>query len=180
MNYIIAELSNYIMCGLLFIYLIESIWPLFVKGGDRIKSLYIRQSIYVLLIYTLGTITLLINLRDNRYIIIYVFGIMIMFIAGRICFTLYRNISRMLLNHICLFLSIGFIIQSRISFTHAFRQLIIVAICVALFVAVWPSVCRMFCRASVWLLCIQQWVAACAVLSSLQTFQIPFPVCSFV
>lgn len=141
MNYIIAELSNYIMCGLLFIYLIESIWPLFVKGGDRIKSLYIRQSIYVLLIYTLGTITLLINLRDNRYIIIYVFGIMIMFIAGRICFTLYRNISRMLLNHICLFLSIGFIIQSRISFTHAFRQLIIVAICVALFVAV-PIVIR--------------------------------------
>ena len=133
MNYIVMGLSNYIMIAFMGLYMIESFWPLFLKKGDLSRGVYIRQCVYILMIHTLGMTTLYFRTEDSKYILLYLFQVLVLLVVNRLSCIIYSKISRMMLNHMCLFLSVGFIMLSRINYDKAVKQLIITGCSVILF-----------------------------------------------
>lgn len=126
MNYIIVEFSRYIILGALGLYLIESVWPLFYKKGDTDRGVYVRQLVYICLIHTLSMVTLYLVTDSDGYMRMYVLQIILLFAINRLYVMIYPRCSRMLVNHMCLLITIGFVELSRISYDKAFRQYFIV------------------------------------------------------
>lgn len=128
MNYVIIELSNYIIMAILGAYLLSSIWPLFTNNKRRIKGVYVRQCLYILLFHTVGMSTLYFVNDDPKYIYLFLGQLFVTLIINRLSCLLYEKINRLLINHMCILLTFSFIILARLNFGKAFRQLIIIAI----------------------------------------------------
>ena len=134
MNILITELSRYIIVFAMGLYVIESFWPLFLKKGDANRGVYIRQYVYIILIHTLGMASLYLAKNENRYIIFYFVQMFVIFFINRLTCILYEKISRMLLNHMCLLLSVGCTILTRLNFDKAVRQFKIICVSLIIFV----------------------------------------------
>ena len=125
MSYIITEFSKYIICGALFLYLIESIWPLFKVGGDKDRGVYLRQTIYIMLIHILSMVSLYLITDDFIYIKLYVFQLLCIFLLNRLTVIIYDKGSCMMVNHMCLLMTIGFIEVARLAPQKSSKQIII-------------------------------------------------------
>lgn len=134
MDFLVTEISKYIMLAVAFLYAIESFWPLFIKNGDKIKGVYIRQYIYILMLHTLGMITLYLESEDPKYLFLWFAQLAAVFLANRFSCIIFPRISGMVINHMCFFLSIGFIVLSRIKFDSALHQFQIVVISFIVFI----------------------------------------------
>lgn len=132
MNYIITEFSRYIILVSLGLYLIESVWPLFYKKGDTNEGVYVRQMIYIFLIHTLSMVTLYLVTGSDGYMRLFTLQLILLFAVNRLMTMIYPRCSKMLVNHMCLLITIGFVELSRISYDKAFRQYFIVLVALAL------------------------------------------------
>lgn len=136
MNYFVAEISKYVMIAALLLYVIESYVGLFVHKGDYKVARYIRQYVYIILIDVAGMLNIYFHSLDSAVLIFMGIEIAVLFLISRFAAIIYRQISKMLLNHISLFLVIGFIIQSRLSFQVALRQFKITSVALVLFLVI--------------------------------------------
>lgn len=143
MNFLITELAKYIMIIVLGIYIIESTWQMFVHEGDKNHGVYVRQYIYIILLHTLGMLSLYINYDDPKYLYMYFLQLVALFIVNRMSCFIYDGLSRMALNHMCMLLSIGFIILARLNFNKSIRQSIIIGVALILFLVI-PAVIKNF------------------------------------
>lgn len=99
--------------------------------SDRVY-VYFRQNIYMILIYTLSFFVLIIENHDIRYLYFYIgslFCLCIYIVVNRI---IYKRANKLITNNICMLLSVGFIIISRLSFDKAIRQFSIAIIAIAI------------------------------------------------
>lgn len=136
MNLLVTELSKYFMIGFMALYVVESIWPMFVHEGDKNRGVYVRQYIYVLVVHTLGMVSMYIQFQDPKFLFLYFVQLVGLFVVNRISCLLYDSLSRMLLNHMCMLLSVGFIMLARLNFDKAIRQSLIIAVSLAVFVLI--------------------------------------------
>lgn len=143
MNYVIIEYSNYLIFISLALYLISSTWVLFANNPRKIRGVYIRQCIYMLMVHTVGMSTLFFVNDDPKYIYLYLAQVICSFVINRMCCLLYEKCNRLLLNHMNFLLTFSYIILSRLSFNKGVRQLILVAASAFLFLIV-PLVIRSF------------------------------------
>lgn len=136
MSYIITEFSRYIILGALGLYLIESVWPLFYKKGDTNPGVYIRQMVYIILIHTLSMVTLYLVTNSDGYMRLFTLQFILIFAVNRLMTMLYPRCSKMLVNHMCMLITIGFVELSRISYDKAFRQyfIVLVSLIICLFI----------------------------------------------
>lgn len=141
MNLLITEISKYIMLLCLWVYLIESVFALVHNNGDKRTGRYLRQYIYIFLIHTLGMITLYLKSEDIRYVFLYLIEAGVLFAFSRLALLCYKGINRMILNHMCMFLSIGFVMLSRISYVKAVRQFKIICFALIIFMII-PVIIR--------------------------------------
>ena len=154
MNYVIIELANYIMVLLIGIYTLLSFVALKRVENDNRKGIYAVLAIMTFLILSTGMITIYLYELEHpvleqptNYILCLFFAQVIVLIFICTLFSLiYTGFSRLALNHMCLMLSVGFIIQTRLSMVdhtlnHAIRQFIIIAISLILFLII-PAVIK--------------------------------------
>lgn len=141
MTYIITEFSKYIFIVAMGLYLIESIIPLFRKRGDSDRGVYIRQMVYIILIHALSMFTLYLVTEDGGFIRLYICQVICIFVVNRMAILIYDRASRMMINHMCLLLAVGFVVLSRLSYTAAFRQFIIVSVSLVLYMFI-PYIIR--------------------------------------
>ena len=114
MNLLVTELSKYMMLICLWIYIMESFLGLVRPNGDKKTGRFSRQYIYIFMIHTLGMVTLFLESDQYGYLILYGVQAGVLFLVSRLAILLYRGMNRMIINHMCLLLSIGFVIQSRL------------------------------------------------------------------
>jgi cell division protein FtsW (lipid II flippase) len=81
--------------------------------------------------------------QELKYLFFYLFQVLAIFATIILFWTLYPHTNRLLLNNMCLLLSIGFAILTRLSYARALRQFIIVAASLALALLV-PYIIRTF------------------------------------
>ena len=124
---LIVTLSRYFLLILATLYTLES-FTVFGYKREEDKQYILRKQL--MLIFFMDFMAfLVIFLKKEEINIIYFFGAqLIYFIVVQILYRIfYKKASLLLLNHMCMLLSVGFIILCRLDVATATRQLIIVA-----------------------------------------------------
>lgn len=124
---IIIELSKYLLLVLILLYTFES-FTVFRYEDDYDKRYILRKQL-LLIVFMDFTAFLVIFLKKEEVEIIYLFGALLLYLVSvQVLYRLfYKKSSILLLNHMCMLLSIGFIMITRLSPESAKRQFLIVA-----------------------------------------------------
>ena len=134
MQTMLVELSKYaILCSFL-LFTITG-FATIGKSGGRMFSL---QRFYLFFIHFLGFLTLFIQTKKVEYMAFYAAQLLFFVIIIVLYHILYPKMSKLIINNMCMLLAVGMLMISRITFTKAVKQfVIVVASCViGLFVPV--------------------------------------------
>lgn len=128
MVWYIKEFAKYVMALLLLLYTYESFAVFRYKYPEEKNGIYIRQNILMSLIHVLGFVSIYVAQKepDILYLFLCTFEFVILFAVIVLTRAIYPKVNRLILNNMCMLLSIGFIIIARISLTKAVSQFKIV------------------------------------------------------
>lgn len=128
MQHYIVELSKYAIAFIMCLYTFESFFVFRHDNElDRTGS-YIRQCIYLFLITLLSFASLTLQRGEIEYIFFFAFLEIALFSVIVLFSMIYPLCNRLLVNHMCMLLSIGFIMIARLDFSKAIKQFVIVAV----------------------------------------------------
>jgi len=122
MIHLITELSKYVMIILFAIYTWYSYVVLVIKNEERQKRMYKAQTTCMFLIHLDAFMVLFAVTKDFKILIFYgaqVLFVLFLFLIYRI---IYKRAARLVVNHMCMLLLVGFIILTRLNFENAIRQ----------------------------------------------------------
>lgn len=129
-------ISRYILIFLFALYTFDGFFAL--RNGmskSKEKGLYYLQNVWTLLLISICNVILYLNTENATYIVLMVSEITLVIALQIIYKAAYTGINNALLNHLCMLLSLGLIIISRLNTDRAIKQLII-----AIFAAVVTSI----------------------------------------
>ncbi len=154
MIHLITELSKYVMIILLAIYTWYSYVVLVLKNEERQKHMYKAQTTCMMLIHLDAFMVLFAVTKELKILIFYgaqVLFVLFLFLIYRI---IYKRAARLVVNHMCMLMLIGFIILTRLNFENAIRQFEI-AVVAAVISAFIPFLVRklIFLRKFTWFYC---------------------------
>lgn len=136
MAYLIVIYSKYFITLFLFLFLVCGFYSLRYANVTDQKTAANIQCVFLFLTQFTAYLTIVIRTRRMEYLIFYAF-LQIMTLAVPVfAWFLYPGINRILLNLMCMLLSAGLIILTRLDLTKAVRQLAIAAASFVLFLTV--------------------------------------------
>ena len=107
-------------------YTLESFIVFRYKQEEARRGIYLRQTILIFFIQFAAFMTLVIKSGDLQYLLFYGIDQLLLFGIIMITDMIYPKANRLIINHVCLLLGIGFIVLSRLSYTRALKQFLIV------------------------------------------------------
>ena len=116
--------------------------------ADKKQSMLRRQNQIMFLMHLMAFIVLYLEMEDIRIIMFYAAQV-IFFGATIILYTkIYPKVSRIVVNNMCMLLSIGFIMITRLSFEKSIKQFVIAAcaVVISLFVPVIIRKLKVLCE----------------------------------
>ena len=136
MQYYVVEFSKYAMALLMGIYTLESFFALGKKRDDGKNGVFIRQNVYMFLIQFLAYLSMCLQTGQIEYLFFYAFLQIALFSTIVLYQMIYPKCNRLLVNNMCLLLSIGFIMLTRLDYDKAMKQffIVVVSLVVALIV----------------------------------------------
>lgn len=124
---IIMEISKYLILIMMAIYTFEC----FSVFGyhDAYTKMWIlrRQSIWIFLIHFLAFLTMFLSMKEVKLLGFYVIQVAILGAIILFYNVLYPKVSRLVVNNMCMLLSVGFIMLTRLDYDNAVKQVMIVA-----------------------------------------------------
>lgn len=141
---LIVELSKYLILLIMILYTLESF--IVFRYEDDYDKRYILRKQLMLIVFLDFTAFLVIFLKQEKVKTIYLFGALLLYlVAVQALYRLfYKKASLLLLNHMCMLLSIGFIMLSRLDPDSAVRQFAIVAVATAIAMVVPIMIKKMY------------------------------------
>ncbi len=126
MSEYVIELSKYFICGLMVLYTVNCIY-LFRYGADcGRRPAHIIQNILMFLIQTLCFVDLVLCSGDPQYLFLFAFVEAFLLAVVFLVPAIYEQCNRTLLNNMCMLLGVGLMMISRLSFSNAIKQYVIV------------------------------------------------------
>ena len=126
-HYVIA-LSKYFIAIFLALYTYECFAVFRFQDEERRKGIYTRQIILMFFFHFSAFLTICVQTGELQYLFFYAFQQLAIF-ATLVLFELfYPTLNRLIVHNMCMLLTIGFIILTRLSFEKAMKQFIIVVI----------------------------------------------------
>ena len=124
---LMLDIARYLMILLMACYTYLN-FRYFGVGDDKKRRICRTQNVVMFFNHFLAYVIIYLMTGDGRMLVFY--GAQVLFFACYIGFSrlFYRNISRLLLNNMCMLLSVGFIMLTRLSNVRARRQFAIVVI----------------------------------------------------
>lgn len=124
---LIVDVSKYLMILLVTFYTYLN-FRFFSVKAEKKKRICGKQNIMMFLIHLLAYLILYLKTEEVKMLIFY--GAQVLFFLCYIYLyrLFYRNVSRLLVNNMCMLLCVGFIMLTRLSFDRAVRQFSIVVI----------------------------------------------------
>ncbi len=128
MTNLIVELTKYLMIFFFALYTYEGFSAFRAKLSEKKRSrIYHRQLLLMYLIHLSAYLAVYAVTEDVKMVLFYLFQVLFTVIVMSCYHLLYENGSKLLVNHMCMLLLIGFIILTRLSFEDAVRQYVIAA-----------------------------------------------------
>ncbi len=136
MQYYVVEFSKYAIALLMGLYTLESFFALGKKRDDGKNGVFIRQNVYMFLIQFLAYLSMCLQTGQIEYLFFYAFLQIALFSTIVLYQMIYPKCNRLLVNNMCLLLSIGFIMLTRLDYDKAMKQffIVVVSLVVALIV----------------------------------------------
>jgi cell division protein FtsW (lipid II flippase) len=93
-----------------------------VKEEIKKKKICRRQNVAMFTIHLLAYIIIWFETKDEKLLVFYLAQVLFFLVYLFFCRLFYRNISRLLVNNMCMLLSVSFIMLTRLSFDKAMKQ----------------------------------------------------------
>lgn len=133
---IIVGCAKYMMILLIAIYAYQCFAIFAFESAKAKKRILLYQNVIMFLIHFMAYMGMYFKMNENKILIFYAAQFVMLFAIIFVYTKIYPKISRLLVNNMCMLLTIGFIMITRLSYDKAVKQSIIVAgaVTVSLFV----------------------------------------------
>lgn len=121
-------MTKYGIVAVMIAYTILSFYLLVQKDRQRVRRLTLVENILILVYQLISYFTLYVALEDSRYMLFALLVIAAFFAIFLLYRTLYRHANMPLFNNMCMLLSVGLVVQSRLSFSNAVHQMMIASV----------------------------------------------------
>ena len=128
MELYVSEFSKYVITLLIALYTYESFAVFRKKQESDRNGIYTRQNILMFGLHFSCFIVICFETGDIMYLFFYAFQQIVLYATVILFRMLYPKTNRLLVNNMCMLLSIGFVILTRLSLGKTIRQFIIVMI----------------------------------------------------
>ena len=127
MTRLIIEISKYILIGLIVIYTLQCYLTFRKKDEDAREFLFLRQNVIMFCIHFVAFMVLYLKLEQPM--LLYFYGAQVLYLAATLIFfrNLYPRASKLIINNMCMLITIGFIILTRLSYDQSTKQFKILA-----------------------------------------------------
>ncbi len=124
---VIVEISKYLLLFLMVFFTLETFMVLRRKQEEARRRIMRKQILLMLLFNFIAYLVMFLQTYSLNLIFMYLGTILYILAVQGLYRLIYRKASLILLNTMCMLLSVGFVIQSRLSLDNAIKQLIIVS-----------------------------------------------------
>ncbi|MCM1174008.1 MAG: FtsW/RodA/SpoVE family cell cycle protein [Blautia sp.] len=131
MELYITEISRYLITILLAFYTIESFMAFRFQEEEKRGGIYIRQNLLMFGVHFSCFMVICFETGEIEYLFFYIFQQILLFATIMLFRMIYPKGNRLLINNMCMLLSIGFVILTRISYEKAIRQFFIITVSIA-------------------------------------------------
>lgn len=126
MELYVSEFSKYVIALLMILYTYESFAVFRYQEEDRRGGIYTRQNILMFAFHFSNFLVICFETGDITYLFFYAFQQIVLYAAVMLFRMLYPKTNRLIVNNMCMLLSIGFVILTRLNMNRAIKQFIIV------------------------------------------------------
>ena len=128
MELYITELSKYFITLFIALYTLECFLVFRHRDEERRSGCYIRQNLLMFLVHFSCFLVICFETGKVEYLLFYVLQQILLFATIVLFRMIYPRGNRLIINNMCMLLSIGFVILSRLSFERAIKQFFIVTV----------------------------------------------------
>lgn len=128
MQYYIVEFSKYAIALLMGIYTLEAFFALGKKRDSERTGVFVRQGVYMFLLQFFAYLSLCMQTGQIEYLFFYAFLQIALFSTIVLYQMIYPNSNRLIVNNMCLLLSVGFIMLTRLDYNKAIKQFFIAVV----------------------------------------------------
>lgn len=128
MAHVISDLSKYIIIFFMAVYTLECFLSLRKKTEEERSGNYTRQIICMFMVHFLGFAAICLETGEVSYIIFYGFQQILLFATIALYRVVYPEAHKLVINNMCMLLTVSFVILTRISYEKSIKQFKIVAL----------------------------------------------------
>ncbi len=128
MELYITELSKYFITLFMALYTLECFLVFRFQEEEKRSGIYIRQNLLMFLVHFSCFLVICFETGNIEYLFFYVLQQILLFATVMLFRMIYPKGNRLIVNNMCLLLSIGFVILTRLSFEKAIKQFFIVTV----------------------------------------------------
>ncbi len=128
MAHVISDLSKYVIVFFMALYTVLCLFGMSEKEDEDKGWVYALQIISMFMVHFLGFAAICLETGDISYIIFYGFQQILLFATIALYRVIYPEVHRLIINNMCMLLTVGFLILTRISYEKAIKQFAIVSI----------------------------------------------------
>lgn len=138
MTRLIIEVSRYVLIGLILIYTLQSFLIFRKKSDDAREFLYLRQNVVMFCIHFVAFMVLYLKMEEPT--LLYFYAAQVIYLAAALVLfrNLYPRASKLIINNMCMLITIGFIMTTRLSYDQSQSQfkLVVAGTVIALIIPV--------------------------------------------
>ena len=124
---IIAESAKYLMIILITIYTYECFTVFGYEDGYEKKRIFRNQNRLMFMIHFMAFASMYMKTGENKLLAFYAAQAVMLFLIILLYTLIYPKVSRLIINNMCMLLTIGFIMITRLNYDKAVKQSMIVA-----------------------------------------------------
>lgn len=128
MALVISDLSKYVITIVMAIYTLQCFLVFFHKSESDRGANYVAQIICMFLVHFVCFAAICLETGEMSYIIFYGFQQILLFATVALFRVIYPEANRLIINNMCMLLSISFVILTRLNYAKAIRQFGIVTV----------------------------------------------------
>jgi len=121
----ISEFSKYVIALIILLYTLECYFVFLRKTEDKRKGVYARQNILMFAFHFSSFMVICFETEKLSYLIFYAFQQIVLYVAIMLYKSIYPKTNRLIINNMCMLLSISFVILTRLDYTKALKQFVI-------------------------------------------------------
>ena len=128
MAHVISDLSKYVIVFFMALYTVLCFFGMYEKEDEDKGWVYALQIISMFMVHFLGFAAICLETSDILYIIFYGFQQILLFATIALYRVIYPEVHRLIINNMCMLLTVGFLVLTRISYEKAIKQFAIVSV----------------------------------------------------